>query len=49
MTIIIISLLLIPDIGMMVRVFANGPRDLGFNPRSSHTKDSRKKMVPSAA
>ena len=31
----------IPDIGLMVRVFANGPGDLGSNPRSSHTKDSK--------
>ena len=29
---------LIPDIGIMVRVFAKGP---GFNPTSSHTKDSK--------
>ena len=28
-----------PDIGIMVRVFGNGLEDLGFNPRSSHTKD----------
>ena len=27
-----------PDIGIMVRVFVNDPRDLGSNPRSSHTK-----------
>ena len=31
-----------PDIGLAVRVFANRPGDLGFNPRSSHTKDSKK-------
>ena len=35
---------LLLDIGIMVRVFANGP---GFNPRSSHTKDS--KMVLDAS
>ena len=29
----------LPDIGIMVRVFANGPGDLGSNTRSSHTKD----------
>ena len=32
----------IPDIGIMVRVFANGPGDLGSISRSSHTKDSKK-------
>ena len=26
-------------IGLMSRVLANGPGDLGFNPKSSHTKD----------
>ena len=26
-------------IGLVGRVLANGPEDLGFNPRSSHTKD----------
>ena len=28
-------------IGLMSRVFANSLGDLGFNPRSSHTKDSK--------
>ena len=28
-------------IDIMVRVFANGPGDKGFNPRLSHTKDSK--------
>ena len=27
--------------GLMSRVFANGPVNRGFNPRSSHTKDSK--------
>ena len=27
--------------GSMRRVFANGPGDWGFNPWSSHTKDSK--------
>ena len=31
----------------MSRVFANGQRDQGLNPRSSHTKDS--KMGPDSA
>ena len=31
----------IPDIGIMVRVFANGPGDLGSISRSNHTKDSK--------
>ena len=30
-----------PDIGIMVRVFANGSGDLEFNLRSSHTKNSK--------
>ena len=30
-----------PDIGQAVRVFANGPGDLGSISRSSHTKDSK--------
>ena len=33
--------IIISDIGMMVRVFANGTGRLGFNPRLSHTKDSK--------
>ena len=28
-------------IGLMSRVFANGPGRPGFNPKSSHTKDSK--------
>ena len=32
----------VPDIGMVVRVFANGPGDLGSVPRLSHTNDSKK-------
>ena len=31
-------------IGQVGRVFASGPGDRGFNPRSSHTKDL--KMIP---
>ena len=33
----------VPDIGMMVRVFAKGPGRPGFNPWSSHTNVSKKK------
>ena len=32
---------ILPDIGLAVRVFANGPGDLGSIPGSSHTKDSK--------
>ena len=32
---------IVPDIGLAVRVFAKWPGRPGFNPRSSHTKDSK--------
>ena len=30
-----------PDIGVRVRVYTYTPGDLGSNPRSRHTKDSK--------
>ena len=34
-------------IGLMSRVFTNGPGDRVFNPRSSHTKDSNAALINS--
>ena len=36
----------VPDIRIMVRVFANSRRRPGFNPRSSHTKDKKWYLMP---
>ena len=39
-------MLVTQDIGLMSWVFANSPENLGFNPRSGHTKDSTNAALP---